>query len=158
MSVANPFVPTDADRHAIWEVLVRRDSAVFLSGDWSIAAADYLEDGFLGIDAGGEADRSRWRIGFPSLAAYRDAAIEGRLRQSDFAEDLEAAWLRCQTLAHIDISGDIAIAEKRIDGRIARPQGAPLRLGWCSMFFLRRIDRRWKISGFIGYLPLSAAG
>jgi hypothetical protein len=153
MSDLNPFAAADADRGAIWEVLVRRDSDFFLSGDWSLIANDYVEDGFLGIDAGGNADPSRWTIGFPSLAAYRDAAIAGRLMQPDFFEDLRAAWLRCQTLPRIEISGDLALAHKRIDGSILRADNTRLRLAWRSIFFMRRVQGSWKITGFTGYLP-----
>ena len=154
MGGQNPFLPTDADRHAIWEILVRRDSAFFLSADWSLVADDYVGDGFLGIDAGGQLDPAAWKIGFASLAAYRDAAISGRLSQAEFSEDLATAWLRCQTLARITITGDLALAHKHIDGEIARFDREPLRFGWRSIFFMRRVDATWKISGFAGYLPL----
>ena len=55
MSEINPFTPADADRFAIWEMLVRRDSDFFLSSDWSVVAADYVETGFLKDE---EEDRS----------------------------------------------------------------------------------------------------
>jgi hypothetical protein len=153
MSEDNPFPPADADRHAIWELLIRRDSVFFLAGDWTAVVDDYLAEGFVGIDAGGSADPARWRIGFPRLDAYRDAAIAGRLDPAEFAEDLRAAWFRCQSLETIEIAGELALAHKRIAGRIARRDGGALELGWRSMFMLRRIDGAWKITGFIGYLP-----
>ena len=154
MSELNPFAPTDADRHAIWEVVVRRDSDFFLSGEWSIAAGDYVEDGFLGIDAGGQGDPGCWKIGYPTLADYRRAAIEARMNPADFSEDLRTAWFRCQSLTSIDITGALALAHKRIDGAIARLDGTTLRLAWRSVFFMRRVERSWKITGFTGYLPL----
>lgn len=150
----NPFDPGDRDRHAIWELLVRRDSDFFLSGDWSLVAADYVADGFLGIGAAKSLDPADWRPAYPTLASYRDAAIAGRWSPEDFAEPLRPAWFRCQSLARIDIAGDIALAHKRIDGSIARRGGGPLRLDWRSVFHLRRIGGDWKIMGFTGYLPL----
>lgn len=154
MAGENPFAASDPDRRAIWEMLVRRDSAFFLSGDWSLVADDYVEEGFLGVDAGRHGNAALWKVGFPTLADYRDAAIAGRLDPADFAEDLESAWLRCQTLTAIDIAGDLAISNKRIDGHIKRPHGNPLTCNWQSSFFLRRVDTNWKITGFVGYLPL----
>lgn len=154
MSELNPFAPADADRHAIWEIVVRRDSDFFLSGDWSIAAGDYVEDGFLGIDAGGQSDPGAWKIGFATLADYRRSAIEARMNPADFAEDLRSAWFGCQSLDRIDITGMLALAHKRIDGAIARMDGTPLRLAWRSVFFMRQVGASWKITGFTGYLPL----
>jgi hypothetical protein len=150
----NPFPPADADRHAIWEVLVRRDSEFFLGDDWRQVAGDYVAEGFLGIDAGGSADSAQWRIGFPRLDDYREAAIASRFDASDFAEDLRAAWFRCQSLTTIEITGELALAHKRIAGSIARRDGGALELGWRSIFMLRRLHNAWKITGFIGYLPL----
>ena len=51
MSEDNPFQPADGHRHAIWEMLVRRDSDFLLSSDWTLVADDYVDDGFIGIDA-----------------------------------------------------------------------------------------------------------
>lgn len=154
MSEHNPFPPGDADRHAIWEMLVRRDSDFFLSGDWSLVATDYIEDGFLGIECAKSLDPADWRPAYPTLASYRDAAIAARWSPADFAEPLRPAWFRCQSITRIDFAGDAALAHKRIDGSIARSTGEPLVLGWRSVFHLRRLDKHWKITGFNGYLPL----
>ena len=154
MSETNPFTPDDADRFAIWEMLVRRDSDFFLSSDWSLVAADYVETGFLGIDAGLSLEPANWRPAYSTTAAYRDAAIAARWNPADFAEPLRPAWFRCQSLARIDIEGDAALAHKRIEGRIRRLTGEDKLLGWRSVFHLRRENAVWKIAGFTGYLPL----
>lgn len=154
MSEDNPFRLHDADRHAIWEMLVRRDSDFFLTGDWTLVAGDYVDEGFIGIEGAKSLDPADWRPAYPTVASYRDAAIAGRWSTADFAEPLRPAWFRCQSLSRIDIAGDIALAHKRVDGSIRRKVGGPLALGWRSVFHLRRIDGRWKIAGFTGYLPL----
>lgn len=154
ISAQNPFPANDADRHAIWEMLVRRDSAFFLGADWSEVAADYVDQGFLGIDAGLSLDPEAWRPAYASVASYRDAAIAARWNADEFAEPLAPAWLRCQSLPQIDINGDVALAHKHINGRIERKVGDPLVLGWRSIFHLHRIGGHWKIAGFTGYLPL----
>lgn len=154
MSEDNPFQPADGHRHAIWEMLVRRDSDFLLSSDWTLVADDYVDDGFIGIDAAKSLDPAGWRPAYPTVASYRDAAIAARWSADDFAEPLRSAWFRCQSLARIDITGDVALAHKRVDGSIRRKAGSPMKLAWRSVFHLRRIDGRWKIAGFTGYLPL----
>lgn len=153
MSEANPFSPDDVDRFAIWEMLVKRDSDFFLGGDWSLAAADYVETGFLGIDAGLSFDPINWRPAFSTVAAYRDAAIAARWNPDDFAEPLRPAWFRCQSIDHVEVNGNAALAHKRIAGRIQRKSGDALSLAWRSVFHLRRENHAWKIAGFTGYLP-----
>lgn len=154
MSEENPFRTADPDRHAIWEMLVRRDSDFFLGGDWALVAADYVDDGFIGIDAAKSLDPGQWRLAYPTVASYRDAAIAARWPAGDFAEPLRPAWFRCQSLSRIEIAGDGALAHKRVDGSIRRKTGSPMELAWRSVFYLRRLDGRWKIVGFTGYLPL----
>jgi hypothetical protein len=154
MSEANPFPTDDADRHAIWEMLVRRDSDFFLSSDWSLVAADYVETGFLGIDAALSLDPANWRPAYATISAYRDAAIAARWNPADFSEPLRPAWFSCQSISQIDINGSGALAHKRISGQIGRKAGDPMTLAWRSVFHLRREHEAWKIAGFTGYLPL----
>ena len=154
MSETNPFPASDADRHAIWEMLVRRDSDFFLTSDWSLVSDDYLDDRFIGIAAAKSLDPADWRPAYPTLASYREAAVAGRWSADDFAEALRPAWLRCQSLGRVDIAGNVALAHKRIDGHIARQSGEPLVLEWRSVFQLFLVNGRWKIAGFTGYLPL----
>lgn len=150
----NPYPPDDADRRAIWDIIVLRDTDFFLSSDWSLVAEDYVPTGFLGIECGLSLNPADWRPAYPTVEMYRDAAIAGRWNPDDFAEPLREAWLACQSLSQIDIAGDAALAHKRIDGRIARRSVEPLELHWRSVFHLRRTGGRWRISGFNGYLPL----
>lgn len=154
MSEANPFAADDADRFAIWELLVRRDSDFFLSSDFSLVAADYVETGFFGIDAALSLDPANWRPAYATVSAYRDAAIAARWNPAEFAEPLRPAWFRCQSLSRIDINGNAALAHKRIEGQIQRTTGDPMLLAWRSVFHLRREASTWKIAGFTGYLPL----
>jgi len=154
MNETNPFATEDADRFAIWEMLVGRDSDFFLSGDWSLVAGDYVETGFLGIDAALSLEPANWRPAYASVAAYRDAAIAARWNPAEFAEPLRAAWFKCQSIDRIDINGDAALAHKRIDGQIRRQSGGAMVLAWRSVFHLRRKREAWKIAGFTGYLPL----
>jgi hypothetical protein len=152
--VPNPF-PNDPDRSAIWTMLVERDIAAFVAADWSMVADDFIADQFLGIDGGGSDNPDAWRIGFPTLEHYRDEWLrQARESQaSAYAEDRGAAILRATTLTDIAISGEIALAHKKFDGGIARADGGRDRLNWQSLYFCRRVDGVWKLTGFAGYLP-----
>ena len=51
-----PFGLDQADRRAIWTMLVQRDSEAFVAQNWDEVADDFVEDGFFGIDAAGNQD------------------------------------------------------------------------------------------------------
>jgi hypothetical protein len=156
----NPFPAGDADRRAIWEMLVLRDIDAFLAGDWRHVAGDFLRDGFLGLHAQGSDIPDSWRIAFPDLDAYRDEWLRQAraTRATAFAEDPRAAIFRATTLRDIDIAGDRAVARKKFDGAIARADGGVERLNWQTLYFCRRARGRWRISGFVGYLPHPMGG
>ncbi|HLV83732.1 MAG TPA: hypothetical protein VKY62_08145, partial [Devosia sp.] len=117
MTSTNPF-PNDADRSAIWTMLVERDIAAFVAADWSMVAGDFIEPGFLGINGGKSGNPDNWRISFPTLGAYRDdwIAQAKASQQLDYAEDVLTGIHRATSLTEIEINGDIAIAHKKFDG------------------------------------------
>jgi enamine deaminase RidA (YjgF/YER057c/UK114 family) len=150
----NPFPSSEADRHAIWEALVDRDIRAFLAEDWDMTADDFHEDGFVGHS--GPADPNQWRISYPSLSSYRDAWIEQarnfgklRLKHRDKAEFLCDAT----ELTRIEINQDQALAHKKFDGRAETIDGPDVVLRWQTLYRLRRVEGRWKLTGFLGYLP-----
>lgn len=151
---ANPF-PADQDRSAIWTMLVDRDIAAFVAADWSMVAEDFIAGQFLGIDGQGADNPDGWRIGFPTLADYRDEWLR-QARESQvvaYAEDRQAAIHRATTLIDIEINGDVALARKKFDGTIARADGGKDTLNWQTLYFCRRDAGVWKLTGFVGYLP-----
>jgi len=155
MSVlANPF-PQDPDRGAIWSMLVERDIDAFVAADWAMVDGDFVREGFLGINAGGSDNPDSWRVGFPTLEAYRDewlrqAAESARVA---YAEDRRTGIFRATTLQHIEISGDVAVAHKKFDGTIARADGGRDVMNWQTLYFCRKVEGRWKLTGFVGYMP-----
>ncbi|MEQ1769493.1 MAG: hypothetical protein ABL879_06595 [Devosia sp.] len=154
MSQVNPF-PNDPDRGAIWTMLVERDIAAFVAADWNMVENDFIESAFLGIDGGGSDNPDSWRVGFPTLAAYRDEWLR-QARESQatkYAEDRATGIHRATTLQHIEISGDIALAHKKFDGTIAKADGTKDILNWQTLYFCRRVGGVWKLTGFAGYLP-----
>lgn len=153
--LANPFPASDPARRAIWTMLVTRDIDAFLAADWGMVAGDFVEEGFVGIDAGRGDNPDRWRLGFPDLAAYR----EEWLRQArdfagqSFAEDPRAAIFATTTLEVIDIEGDTALARKKFDGGLRRADGGFDAMNWQTLYLCRQVEGQWKIAGFTGYLP-----
>lgn len=153
----NPFHSSDVDRHAIWEMLVARDIEAFATADWSLVADDFIADGFCGLDARGRGDPDFWRLSFPTVDAYRDAWLANASRVSelaaadDIARDLHDATL----LRDIEIEGEAATAHKKFNGWLHLGFGERERLSWQTVYQCRRQEGRWRISGFVGYLPLT---
>ena len=151
----NPFSASDPARRAIWEMLVPRDIGAFLAADWSQVENDFIEEGFIGIDARRRADPDAWRLSFPTLGAYRDEWLRQarEFAGQSFAEDPRAAIFATTTLEDIEIAGETALARKKFDGSLRRADGSVDRLLWQSVYYCRWHGGRWKISGFTGYLP-----
>ena len=150
----NPF-PNDPDRAAIWQMLVPRDIDAFVSQNWDMVDGDFVRDAFLGINGNGKDNPDGWTVGFPSLEAYRDEWLRQAAESAviKYAEDQRAGIFRATTLREIEISGDLAVAHKKFDGKIARADGGVDVLNWQTVYFCRRVAGVWKLTGFIGYLP-----
>ena len=120
----SPF-PHDAERHAIWEMLVPRDIAAFVKADWSMVAGDFVNHGFMGIQANKNANPDTWQVGFPDLATYKSEWLRQahETQKVEFAEDLEAGIHRATSLTQIDFNGDMAMAHKKFDGSIRLKSG-----------------------------------
>lgn len=151
--VINPFAG-DKDREQIWEMLVRRDIQAFVGQNWALVADDFDEARFLGIHARGEVNPDKWDAAFPTLIAYRDEWLRQAAESAatEYAESLADGVFRATNLSVIDITGDVAIARKKFDGTIAKADGTLDRLNWQTLYFCRRHDERWRITGFIGYM------
>lgn len=151
----NPFPTADADRHAIWEMLVTRDIDAFLAADWGMVENDFVADGFIGIDGCGTDNPDHWRLAFPTLDAYRDIWLG---QAQDFArqelgEDPRTAIFTTTVLRDIEIEGDRALVRKKFDGGITKADGSRDIMNWQTLYYCRKVDGRWKITGFTGYLP-----
>ena len=152
----NPFPPSDADRHEIWEILMRHDFEGFVAGDWKMLEPDFAEESFLGIDARKSADPDEWRIAYPTVESYRDEW----LRQVEAFCTIQLRTLSTHDFlyrsAHLDvieIAGNRALAHKKFDGCAETVTGETVTFRWQSLFQMIRIHGTWKIAGFIGYLP-----
>ncbi len=151
----NPFPPGDPDRHELWEMLVRRDIDAFLAADWSMVAGDFVADHFLGLHGHFLADPDSWRLAFPTVESYREEWLRQAAETAGtaFAEPLREALFRATHLRDIDLRGERAVLHKKFDGRIRKADGTDLRLDWQTLYFCSKGDGRWRITGFVGYIP-----
>jgi hypothetical protein len=151
----NPFPKADADRHALWEMLVRRDIDAFLAQDFSMVENDFIAEHFFGMHAHFLDNSDAWRLQFPRLDVYRDEWLRQAkaTAAATFAEPLRPALFRITILRDIDVAGDRAALHKKFDGSITMPGGEIERLRWQTLYFCRRVNDVWKILGFVGYMP-----
>lgn len=151
----NPFPVSDPDRHAIWEMLVRRDINAFLAQDWSMVENDFLADAFFGLHGHFLSNPDGWRLSFPDLESYRDEWLRqgAETARTEFDEDLRAALFRATVLRDIEIAGQRAVIHKKFDGTIKRRNGPPDRLQWQTLYYAAKRGGEWKLTGFTGYLP-----
>ena len=156
MSAENPYAPGD-ERHAVFEMAVVRDVRAFVAGDWNGIAADFVEDGFFGLDGRGDASPASWRLTYPTLGAYRDRwlaqSVEFRARR--YESDPASSIFALLQVPLLELDGDSGVLLKRFNGVITPSGGEPLTLRWESLFVVRRLERAWKVQGFVGYLPLT---
>lgn len=151
----NPFSEQDPDRRAIWDMLVDRDIRAFLRADWEMVDGDFVQEGFMGIHAGLLRNPDAWRLSFPDVNTYRDEW----LRQAEafkvfqWGEDIQSAMFRVTVLRDIEIKGCQAVAHKKFLGQIRKADGTAQSMDWQTLYYCRKAEGRWKISGFTGYMP-----
>ncbi len=139
-------------------MLVRRDIDAFLAQDWSMVAGDFLADRFFGVHGHFRHSSDAWRLDFPRLEIYRDEWLRQAADSAAiaYAEPLRPALFRATNLRDIDLQGDRAVLHKRFDGTLRRADGSIDRLDWKTLYFCLRLEGRWRISGFVGYIPREA--
>jgi len=151
----NPFPPEDADRHALWEMIVRKDIDAFLTADWSLVEDDFAAEGFMGIDADRRADPDGWSLRFPDLNSYKEVWLQQAqaFALTNFGGDPRQQLFEATLLRDIEVRGDVAVLHKKFDGKVTVRDKAPLMLRWQTLYYARRVGGRWKLTGFTGYLP-----
>lgn len=154
----NPFdASRDADRHALWQVLVARDSDAFVAADWSICAGDFDHLQFEGISANGSAKPTEWTLRYPTVESYRDDWLEmaNGFAKIPLAETSHRELLyKMQTFAKVEIAAGRAIVWKQFRADEPQTDGGRYAISAQSVYRLRQLDGQWKIVGFVGYLPL----
>lgn len=155
MIETNPFPTADEARHAIWDMLVRRDIDAFVAEDWDAHFRDFTADIFFGIDGRFSDNPDSWRVTYADIDRYREAWLDGskefKGRIAD--EDLRRSLHSLTSLRDIEVMGDFALARKKFDGTVRLNDGEIVTLRWQTHYFCRNVDGRWRIAGFLGYLP-----
>ncbi len=151
----NPFNQHDPDRYDIWEMLVKRDIEAFINNDWEEVAGDFIEEGFMGIDARSLSNPDSWNLSFPDLKSYRQFWLDqaANFTGIDWEDDPGEKLYEATTLRDIDISKNSALVHKKFDGAIRKKNGYTERLNWQTLYRCRKIDGQWKIAGFTAFLP-----
>lgn len=151
----NPFPVTDRDRYDLWQMLVERDINGFLQQDWNVVADDFIEPGFIGIDAGFSDIPDSWRLSFPNLKAYRDNWLRhcAEFANLDLDADPRQALFSATTMRDVEITCETALAHKKFDGQIKRVRGDTILLNWQTLYYCRKLNSKWKIAGFVGFMP-----
>lgn len=155
----NPFPAGDDDRRAIWDMLVPRDIDAFVAADWSMVAGDFIETNFTGMSGNFQPDPQGFKLAFPTLVAYRDEWLRQardfatQRAAGAFAGDPREGIFVATRLEEIEIDGDAALVRKKFDGQLAKADGSFDRMNWQTLYICRRDGGRWKIAGFVGYLP-----
>jgi hypothetical protein len=153
----NPFdAGADADRAAIWEMLVTRDTDAFLAGDWERVRDDFAVEQFEGIAANSSGDPAKWTLAYPTLETYRDRWLQAaeQNRRMPLMEDRRGALFRMTSLTRIDIVGERALAWKQFRADAPLANGERWKVAAQTVYRLHRVAGAWKIVGFVAYLPL----
>jgi len=154
----NPFDETrEPERTAVWEMLVARDCEAFVGADWGLIAQDFWEERFEGISANGSNDPAGWSLSYPTLDAYRRdwLRMAAEFLQTPLVGGDHLGLLYAMTtLDRFEFDGDRLLVWKRFRAEAPLESGGDLSISMQSIFRLHRDGGRWRIVGFIGYLPL----
>lgn len=154
----NPFSPSDRDRHWIWQQHIYQDIVAFLAADWAMVAEDFVGEGFFALDALHSADPAQWVLRYTCLADYRDEWLRQAAETRRVANPSLAlpALLKATRLSRVEFpSPERALMHKVFDGELPLADGSVSRLAWQSLFTLKAEAGRWKVTSFVGYLPLT---
>jgi enamine deaminase RidA (YjgF/YER057c/UK114 family) len=132
----------------VWiaELLVDRDIAAFVAGDWDAMASDFDPDGFVGLVE--LPHTARVHVTYPDLGSYRAAWLsDSAAVRAELPPARLEAELRDATRLAVEVSGDHAVARKVIDGVAGR-----VRYQRVVEYRLRSVGRRWRVIGFTCHL------
>jgi hypothetical protein len=156
----NPYeARVDADRHALWDILIARDSDAFIAADWSVCDDDFAHGRFEGLSANGAIDPTQWTLRYPTVESYRDDWLQmaDQFRAMPLVAIPHRELLyRMQSFAKVEIANGRAIVWKQFWADEPLTNGERYQISAQSVYRLQRIVGAWKIVGFIGYLPMES--
>ena len=155
----NPYdASSDSDRHALWQILIARDSEAFAVADWSLCDGDFAYDRFEGLSANGSFDPINWSLRYSTVESYRDDWLQmaDRYMSTPLAVSHRELLYRMQKFAKVESSDGRAIVWKQFWADEPLVGGGRYSLSAQSVYRLHRIGGCWKIVGFVGYLPMES--
>lgn len=154
--IKNPFEGKNTHHAALWEMLVRRDIKAFVEGDWSQVEHDFLPDKFSGMNAHFSTNPQQWKLDFPLLLDYQKRWLSQshESKNKNYAEPLELGIHKVTKLEKFQIKSNKAAVWKKFNGKIKLSDGMHDVFQWQTIYFCELFKKKWKIIGFIGYLPL----
>src|SRR5690606_37104202 len=116
---------------------------------------DFIVQGFHGVDARGSDLPDSWQLSFPDLASYRRAWLEQAREMTPRTTEVALRRGPVGAKAPRDSAeaGDPPRAHNKFDGWTEPSDGSRQRLACQTLSRCRRTAGRWRIAGFVGYLP-----
>lgn len=154
----NPFKRSDRHRHKIWDMLVAKDSDAFVSQDWKMVENDFAADQFEGIHAHLSHDPDKWTLTYPRLKDYRDDWLKGgrAFVKIPFRNKTPRQVIyELTSIDRIEIEGNKALIHKKFSTTEKLLNGKRYHISAQTLYRMHRLDGRWKIVGFVGYMPLT---
>jgi len=144
---------SENDVREIADIVLLRDTEAFCRADWDAVADDFDAERFLGLDGRGGA--AAWTIGYADLDSYRELWLAEAKRLLDGVppETLSKQLTDASRIVEIQVRGHWALVRKEFDGW-AGADDERERLLWRTYYQLRHDGLRWRITGFVGFLPL----
>ncbi|MDI9818113.1 MULTISPECIES: hypothetical protein [unclassified Legionella] len=146
----------DNEQQKLWELLVVKDAEAFAACNWSGIEDEFISESFIGIYANNSFSPGDWDYAYPTLDAYKIKWLKqaNLLGENDYKIPLEEALQQIITLKKISIKENRACVWKQFDGFLETMTGEKIFLQWQTIYFCTKKESDWKISGFIGHLPL----
>ena len=145
----NPYdAAGDADRHALWQALIARDSDAFAAADWSMCDGDFAHERFEGISAHGSLDPVDWTLRYPTVESYRDDWLEMAKRYLKVplaAVSHRELLYKMQAFAKVEITDGRAIVWKQFRADEPLTNGDRYSICSQSVYRLHHIDGQWRI-------------
>lgn len=153
MNFKNPYSNNTAE-YKFWEILIKNDFEAFCTRNWKMIEADFIKEGFFGIDGKKSVNKLDWCLTYNSLESYKNDWINQSeaFNLKDFDCNPLDVLYNTTKLSRLEIKGDIALVHKEFNGRFDIKNEDPIILDWISLFVLRKIEGNWKIANFTGYL------
>lgn len=155
--IENPFLNKDKEHAKIWEMLLKRDIQAFKDCNWEHIQNDFLEDRFFGINAKFTNDPTQWSLTFPTLRQYKACWLKQahESARKEYYEPLNYSLHKVSYLDKIEIQENKAAVWKKFNGTIKLKDGTEEKLDWQTIYICEKSENSWKITSFVGYLPIS---